>query len=92
MTRWRRRCKPRRPKLTLAGSVSLFQMQGARVVLAVSTDATGKVTSAEVVKSSGTVDIDQPTRVAMYDWWFEPKKNAAGQPVADRFKFEIVFH
>jgi TonB family protein len=87
-----RKIKPRRPKLTLAGNVSVFQMQGARVVLAVSTDASGKVTNAEIVKSSGTVDIDQPTRVAMYDWWFEPKKDASGQPVPDRFMFEIVFH
>jgi TonB family protein len=84
-----RQIKPRRPKLGLAGKVSLFELQTAKVVLAVSVDATGKVTSAEIVKSSGKVDIDQPTRVAMYEWWFEPKRDAAGRPVPDRFQFTI---
>jgi TonB family protein len=86
-----REVKPRRPKLTLAGKVSLFQMQGATIVLGVSTDATGKVTGAEVVESSGSVDLDQPTLVAMYEWWFEPKKDASGQPMPDRFRFTITW-
>ena len=42
-----------------------------------------------MVPMSNTVDLDQPTRVAMYDWWFEPKKDASGKPVADRFQFTI---
>jgi TonB family protein len=87
-----RQVKPRRPKLGLAGVVSVFELRGPRVVLDVTIDATGKVTGAEIVKSSGKVEIDQPTRVAMYDWWFEPKRDPSGNPVPDRFRFEIGFH
>jgi hypothetical protein len=35
--------------------------------------------------------VDQPCRVAMYDWWFEPKKDAAGKAVPDVFRFTISF-
>ena len=87
-----RKIKAVRPKLTLAGKVDVFSMQGARVVLHVATDASGKVTGVEVAKSSGSTAIDQPCRRAMYDWWFEPKKGREGTPLPDHFQFTIVWH
>jgi len=86
-----RQIKPRRPKFTLASQVAFSGIQSPRIELAITTDATGKVTSTEILKSSGSIDIDQPVRVCLYDWWFEPKKDAAGRAVPDRFKFEICF-
>jgi TonB family protein len=87
-----RKVRSRRPKIGLAGQLDLYQRMHAQVTLKVSTDATGKVTDVDVVRSSGSNEIDQPCRVAMYDWWFEPKKDAAGKPVADVFRFTIGFH
>ena len=86
-----RQVKTRRPKIGLAGMVDLAERSSAQVVLKVSVDAAGKVTDVQVAKSSGSNEIDQPCRVAMYDWWFEPKKDAAGRAVADRFQFTISF-
>jgi TonB family protein len=81
--------KPRRPQLLLAGETDLIALQKAVVKLQIDTDATGKVTRVDVVESSGSNAIDQPTRVAIYDWWFEPKKDSAGNPLPDRFQFTI---
>jgi TonB family protein len=86
-----RQVKTRRPKIGLAGMVELSQRSVAQVELNVSVDRSGKVTNVEVARSSGSNNIDQPCRVAMYDWWFEPKKDAAGRPLPDRFLFTISF-
>ena len=86
-----RKVKSRRPKIGLAGQVDLYQRREVSITLRVAIDATGKVTGVDVVRSSGSNEIDQPCRVAMYDWWFEPKKNAAGHAVPDRFDFTIGF-
>ena len=91
MVRSGRQVKTRRPKIGLAGMVDLAERNTAQVVLKVAVDATGKVTNVEVARSSGSNEIDQPCRVAMYDWWFEPKKDASGRAVADRFQFTISF-
>ena len=86
-----RQVKTRRPKIGLAGMVDLAHATTARVVLKVAVDETGKVTNVDVARSSGSNEIDQPCRVAMYDWWFEPKKDAAGRAVPDVFQFTIAF-
>ena len=86
-----RKVRSRRPKIGLAGQVDLYQRKAAQITLRVSADATGKVTGVEVLRSSGSNEIDQPCRVAMYDWWFEPKKDSLGNPVPDTFNFTIGF-
>jgi TonB family protein len=86
-----RRVKTRRPKVGLSGMVALAQRTTAQVVLQVSVDASGNVTNVDVARSSGSNDIDQPCRVAMYDWWFEPRKDTAGRAVPDVFQFTISF-
>jgi TonB family protein len=86
-----RQVKTRRPKIKLAGLIDLSESATPQVVLKVAVDATGKVTDVDVIKSSGSNEIDQPCRVAMYDWWFEPKKDAAGHAVPDVFQFTISF-
>ena len=86
-----RQVKTRRPKIGLAGQVDLSQRSTAQVLLKVSIDETGKVTNVEVAKSSGSNEIDQPCRVAMYEWWFEPKRGPDGRAVPDVFQFGISF-
>ena len=86
-----RQVKTRRPKIGLAGLVELAQRNTAQVELDVTVDRAGTVTNVEIARSSGSNNIDQPCRVAMYDWWFEPKKDATGRPVPDRFRFTIAF-
>ena len=86
-----RQVKTRRPRIGLAGMVELAKRDTAQVELKVSVDRTGKVTDVDIARSSGSNDIDQPCRVAMYEWWFEPKKDAAGRAVPDVFKFTISF-
>ena len=86
-----RQVKTRRPKIGLAGMVDLAHSRRAQVELKVAVDESGKVTNVDVARSSGSNEIDQPCRVAMYDWWFEPKKDAAGRAVPDVFQFTIAF-
>ena len=86
-----RQVKTRRPKIGLAGLIDLSQRSTAQVLLKVAVDETGKVTNVEVAKSSGSNEIDQPCRVAMYEWWFEPKRGPDGRAVPDLFQFGISF-
>ena len=86
-----RRVKTRRPRVGLAGMVELAKRNTAEVVLKVSVDPGGNVTNVDVARSSGSNEIDQPCRVAMYDWRFEPKKDPSGRAVPDVFRFTISF-
>jgi len=86
-----RKVKTTRPRVLLPGELDLVAAGGATVVLNIAIDATGKVTSAEVKESSGSNDIDQPCRVAVYDWWFEPSRDKKGRPIPDVLTFTIRF-
>jgi TonB family protein len=90
--RFGRKVKTRRPKLLLAArSWDAVVIRKPDVGLRIDVDAMGKVTSVAVTKSSGSNEIDQPTRVAVYDWWFEPKLDADGRPVAEQYRFVIGY-
>jgi TonB family protein len=86
-----RKAKLTRPDILLAGQLDLIGVAHPSVTLAISTDATGKVSNAVVQQSSGSLNIDQPVRIAAFDWWFEPPKDSAGRPVPDHFKFTVSF-
>jgi TonB family protein len=87
--RFGRKVKTRKPKLLLAAQEALFTLQRTEVVFNLEIDESGKVKAVKIVKSSGSNDLDQPTRLSMFDWWFEPKLNADGNPVPDQFQFTI---
>jgi TonB family protein len=61
------------------------------VVLKISIDETGKVISASVYRSSGSIHIDQPCQLAAYEWWFEPLKDKSGKLQKDVILFAISF-
>jgi TonB family protein len=86
-----RKVKVTRPRVPIVGQIDAMTLRQPRVVLKVTTDVTGKVTSVAIHKSSGSNEIDQPCLIAMYDWWFEPAKDKAGRPLADTFLFTISF-
>jgi TonB family protein len=86
-----RKAKLTRPDILLAGQLDLIGVAHPSVTLAISTDATGKVSDVAVRKSSGSQNIDQPVRVAAYEWWFEPPRDSAGHPVPDHIKFTVSF-
>jgi TonB family protein len=82
-----------RPRIDLAGLVDSFEHGRVRLVLKIRIDATGNVDSVDVHKSSGSPNIDQACRVAAYQWWFEPRANATGQPLPEEtFLFRIGFY
>jgi outer membrane biosynthesis protein TonB len=41
------------------------------------------VQNVEILQSSGSNNIDQPCKVAVYNWWFEPQKDKDGRPLPD---------
>ncbi len=84
-----RHVKTTRPKLTLAGRYDLVALGGASVQIKAKIDATGKVVDVKIIHPSGSDNVDQPARVAVYDWWFEPAKSADGKPKGDVIIFSI---
>ncbi len=86
-----RKVKTTRPNILLAGKVDLLTLEGASVVLKIAIDARGNVTDVQVIRSSGSSDVDQPCQVALYDWWFEPTRNKAGTPVPDVLTLTLRF-
>ena len=85
-----RKHKLTRPKITLAGFWDGVALGKAVVTLKLSTDPTGQVIRATVLRSSGSAEIDNPVMIEAYNWWFEPDKNADGQPIATEFPFTVV--
>ena len=72
--------------------VDSVQLGRARLVLQITIDQEGNVKSATIFKSSGSENIDQPCRVAAYQWWFEPKNGKNGKPLPEEsFLFLITF-
>lgn len=81
-----------RPKLEMAGYADLMQLRGPiTIVLKLHIDVTGQVEKVEILKSSGSINLDQPTLIAAYRWWFEPIKDSAGRPKKDVIRFTCRF-
>ena len=81
-----------RPQLSFAAQVELFALSNPRMLLRLSIDATGKVTDVAVVSSTGSDLVDQPVKIALYQWWFEPAKGPNGKPIADTVMFPVSWH
>jgi len=68
-----------RPRLTLSGQVDVIALEYPTVQLKVKIDESGKVISVDVIRSSGSNEIDLSCQRAMYAWWIEPAKAADGK-------------
>jgi TonB family protein len=86
-----RKHKITRPRLSIAARSDLMTRASPVVVLKIRLDPAGNVTHADIYRSSGSIDIDQPVKVAAYNWWFEPLKDPTGRPVNDVILFAIRF-
>ena len=86
-----RKIKTVRPHFLPSAEAAFFANPDARLVMKIAIDATGKVTSADIIRSAGSVEIDQPCRVAVYDWWIEPAHDKAGHAVPDVIEFTFFF-
>lgn len=84
-----RKHKITRPKLLLAGRDALLALRFPTLVLKISIDSAGNVSAVEVIRSSGSNEIDQPCQIAAYDWWFEPSRDIEGNAVPDVILFTI---
>lgn len=87
-----RKVRTIKPRLTLKGELDIFSIMQPSVILKVSIDETGKVTNVDNLKSSGSNEVDHPTILAVYQWWIEPKKDKAGNPVADVIVLTLTWH
>jgi TonB family protein len=80
-----------RPQLGIAGEMDAYSLTNPTVIVEVHIDPTGKVSNVELVRKSGSVAIDEPTRNAVYQWWFEPAHDKAGHPIRDVVCFAIEY-
>lgn len=86
-----RKTRLTRPHLSLGAQADLMITRVSPVVLRIRIDSTGKVISAEVARSSGNPAVDQPCKLAAYNWWFEPLVDKTGRPTNDVIMFSIRF-
>jgi TonB family protein len=86
-----RKVKTIRPRLTLAGQVDVIALEYPTVQLKVKIDESGKVVSVDVIRSSGSNEIDLSCQRAMYAWWIEPAKAADGKAMADVMVWDLAF-
>ncbi|HEY8668361.1 MAG TPA: energy transducer TonB [Tepidisphaeraceae bacterium] len=89
--RFGRNVRTTRPRLTLAAEHDLWGMSNPSVVLWMKLDETGKVVSADVVRTSGSVAVDQACQIALYGWWVEPPKDDNGNPRPDFIVMTLNF-
>ncbi|HEV2292928.1 MAG TPA: hypothetical protein VGR35_03680 [Tepidisphaeraceae bacterium] len=81
-----------RPRLSLPAQIELMSLADKRIVLKIAIDATGRVRSVDVLHSTGSNLIDQPVKLVLYEWWFEPSIGADGQATADTIVLPIRWH
>jgi TonB family protein len=86
-----REFKSVKPRLNLKAQVDLISLPNPRVLLKLSIDETGKITDVVILRSSGSNEIDLPTRLTMYKWWIEPAKDKNGKPAADVIVLAISY-
>lgn len=86
-----RKVKTTRPQVGVAALLDQVALNNPTVVLEVHIAPAGNVTDVRIAHSSGSNAIDEPTRVAVYDWWFEPAKDKHGKPVQDVIYFAVQF-
>jgi hypothetical protein len=86
-----RKIKTTRPHFLPGAEAAFLANPEPSLVMKIAIDPTGKVTSADIIRSSGSIEIDQPCRVAVYDWWIEPAHDKAGHPVRDVIEFTFFF-
>jgi TonB family protein len=87
-----RKVKTIKPRLPLKGELDLVSLMDPSVILKVSIDETGRATDVSVLKSSGSNEVDLPTRLAIYKWWIEPGKDKQGKSVPDVILLQITWH
>jgi TonB family protein len=78
-----RQVRTSRPRLSLGARYELLKWADPQVILKVKIDASGNVTSVDVLRSSGSSDLDLACQQAMYEWWIEPPRDASGNAVPD---------
>ena len=86
-----RKVKTTRPHFLPGAAGAFMANPNPTIVLKISIDPTGAVKDVDIIRSTGSVEIDQPIRVSIYDWWFEPTHDRKGRPVADVVVFTIHF-
>jgi len=86
-----RKARLTRPRIPLVGFWDGVAMGRSTVVLRLTLDSTGKVIRADILRSSGSNEIDNPVALEAYNWWFEPYKNDAGEPIKNVFPFPVTF-
>lgn len=91
VARFGRAVKTVRPRLSLAGRNDLLSLMDPTVVLEVTADETGSVRDVRITRSSGSNEVDQPCKLAMYQWWFEPPRDSAGRPRSSVMTWTIRF-
>jgi protein TonB len=84
-----RKVKTTRPNYGLAAMTDAQSMPDVTVVLGVTVDAAGNVSDVTILHSSGSENIDLPTKAAVYNWWFEPKKDKDGRGLPDLWVVRI---
>ncbi|MGE5610780.1 MAG: energy transducer TonB, partial [Bacillota bacterium] len=72
-----------KPRLTIKGQIDLQSIANPTVIMKVSLDETGKVTNVEVLRSSGSNEVDLPATLALYKSWIEPRKDKTGKAIPD---------
>ena len=83
MGRQGRRVRTTHIDFGLAGPIVASSLADPRVVLGVTVDSAGNVQNVTLLRSSGSDNIDQPAENEVYNWWFEPLKDATGKPQPD---------
>jgi TonB family protein len=86
-----RKVKTVRPKLTITARIDLMSMNAPTMTVRLAVDAKGEVRKVDIIRSSGSVGADQAVKVALYQWWIEPKRDDNGRAVASVLTFPIVW-
>lgn len=87
-----RRYRITRPRLDQVNQfVASTALARAEVQLRMRLDEAGNVVHVEILRSSGADALDQPCKVAAYQWWFDPMKDENGRIIDDVLTLTLRF-
>jgi TonB family protein len=79
------------PQLGIAGELDAIALNSPTLIVEVHIEPSGRVSKVDLVRKSGSVNLDEPTVNAVYQWRFEPARDKAGVAIADVVTFAFGY-
>ncbi|HET7093920.1 MAG TPA: TonB C-terminal domain-containing protein [Thermomicrobiales bacterium] len=80
-----------RPQLSLADQYDLMTMLSPHIQVRLHINRDGSIRKVDIIESSGSANVDEAMRIALYQWTFAPERTASAGAEPETVKLGIVW-